>query len=128
MSITLDHTIVPSNDKDAAARWLAHVFDLAYDGAGYFAPLQMNDSLTLDFADADDVPSLHYAFVVGDDEFDGIFERIRATATNYGSGPRSSDDGKINQRRGGRGVYFAGGPDPHLWEIMTRPETTGLDS
>ena len=123
MSITLDHTIVPSNDKDAAARWLAHVFDLAYGGSGYFAPLQMNDSLTLDFADADDVPSLHYAFVVGDDEFDGIFERIRATATSYGSGPRSSDDGKINHRRGGRGVYFVGGPDPHLWEIMTTSET-----
>lgn len=123
MTITLDHTIVPSNDKDAAARWLADVFDLAYDGANYFAPVKVNDLLTLDFADADDVPSLHYAFLVSEDEFDRIFERIRATATHYGSGPRSSDDGEINHRRGGRGVYFAGGPDPHLWEIMTTPET-----
>ena len=123
MAITLDHTIVPSNDKDAMARWLADVFDLPYDGAGYFAPLQMNESLTLDFADADDVASLHYAFVVSDEDFDGIFDRIRATATHYGSGPRSSADGEINRRRGGRGVYFVGGPDPHLWEIMTTPET-----
>lgn len=124
MRITLDHTVVPSNDKDAAARWLADVFGLAYDGAGYFAALRVNDSLTLDFADTDDVPSLHFAFVVGEDDFDPIFERIRATAEHYGSGPRSSADGNINHRRGGRGVYFVGGPDPHLWEIMTTPETT----
>ena len=97
MTITLDHTIVPSNDKDAAARWLADVFGLPYAGAGYFAPVKMNDSLTLDFADADEVPSLHYAFVVSEEEFDGIFERIRASASTYGSGPRSSDDREINQ-------------------------------
>ncbi|MGI9606544.1 MAG: VOC family protein [Acidimicrobiales bacterium] len=123
MTITLDHTIVPSHDKDTSARWLADVFGLPYDGAGYFAPVQVNAALTLDFADADDVPSLHYAFVVDDDDFDRIFEKIQATATNYGSGPGSSDDGQINHRRGGRGVYFVGGPDPHLWEIMTTPET-----
>ena len=123
MSIVLDHTIVPSHDKDAAARWLADVFGLTFDGPGYFAALKVNDALTLDFADAGEVPSLHYAFVVDEAEFDGIFERIRAAAKHYGSGPRTPDDGEINHRRGGRGVYFVGGPDPHLWEIMTSPET-----
>ena len=123
MGITLDHTIVPSYDKDAAARFFSRMFDLPYNGAEYFAPVRVNHDLTLDFESASDVPTLHYAFVVSEDEFDAIFGRIQAESVSYGSGPRSPEDGTINTRRGGRGLYFQGGPDPHLWEIMTRPET-----
>ena len=124
MAITLDHTIVPSHDKVEAARFFARIFDLAYDGAGgYFAPVRVNDELTLDFASASNVDELHYAFVVSEDEFDAIFGRIQAEGVSFGSEPGSADDGTINTRRGGRGLYFSGGPDPHLWEIMTRPET-----
>ena len=123
MAITLDHTIVPSHDKDEAARFFARMFDLPYDGADYFAPVRVNDELTLDFASARSVDELHYAFLVSEDEFDAILERIQAEGVSYGSGPSSAADGTINTRRGGRGLYFSGGPDPHLWEIMTRPET-----
>jgi hypothetical protein len=123
MAITLDHTIVPSHDKKEAARFFARMFDLPYDGAGHFAPVRVNEELTLDFASANNVDSLHYAFLVSEDEFDAIFGRIQAEGVSYGSGPRSAGDGTINTRRGGRGLYFTGGPDPHLWEIMTRPET-----
>ena len=55
MAITLDHTIVPSNDHDAGARFFARIFGLGYDGAGHFAPVRVNDSLTLDFANQQDV-------------------------------------------------------------------------
>jgi len=123
MAITLDHTIVPSTDHDAAARFFARIFGLEYDGAGHFAPVRVNESLTLDFANAQDFDEHHYAFVVSDAEFDEIYARIRADALEFGSGPRSADDGKLNNRRGGRGVYFRGGPDRHLWELMTTPET-----
>lgn len=125
MTIQLDHTIIPSADKDEAARFFARIFGLPYDGAGHFAPVRVNQHLTLDFADAheDDVDSLHYAFAVNEDEFDAIFGRVLADGLTFGSGPFSSDDGDINHRRGGRGFYFTGGPDPHLWEIMTVPET-----
>ena len=123
MAITLDHTIVPSHDKDEAARFFARIFDLPYDGAGHFAPVRVNKELTLDFASASNVDELHYAFLVSEDEFDAIYSRIQAEKVSYGSGPSSADDGTINTRRGGRGLYFSGGPDPHLWEIMTRPET-----
>ncbi len=123
MAITLDHTIVPSNDHDAGARFFARIFGLDYGGAGHFAPVRVNDSLTLDFDNQQDVGAHHYAFVVSDDEFDAIFARIEDEELVFGSGPRSSDDGKLNHRRGGRGLYFTGGPDPHLWEIMTTPET-----
>jgi len=123
MAITLDHTIIPSHDKEESARFFARIFDLPFDGAGHFAPVRVNDALTLDFASAASVDSLHYAFLVDEEGFDAIFSRIRAEGVSFGSGPSTPDDGTINTRRGGRGLYFRGGADPHLWEIMTRPET-----
>jgi len=123
MSITLDHAIVPSHDKEESARFFARIFDLPYNGADYFAPVRVNQELTLDFAAAENVLELHYAFLVSEDEFDAIYGRLQAEGVRYGSGPSSADDGTINTRRGGRGLYFTGGPDPHLWEVMTRPET-----
>jgi len=50
MTIVLDHTIVPARDNDASARFFARIFGLRYDGpAGHFAPVAVNDALTLDF-------------------------------------------------------------------------------
>jgi len=119
MPIQLDHTIVPSRDKEAAARFFAHLFGLDYDGpASHFAPVRINDSLTLDFDDARDFTPHHYAFRVSEAEFDAIFGRIREEGIAYGSGPRTADDMQINRRRGGRGVYFQD-RDGHLLELLT---------
>ena len=53
MTITLNHTIVWARDKDAAARFFAEIFGLRFEGlGGHFAPVRVNDTLTLDFADA----------------------------------------------------------------------------
>jgi len=50
MPITLNHTIVPAHDKEASARFFAHIFGLTYHGPmGHFAPVRVNDTLTLDF-------------------------------------------------------------------------------
>jgi hypothetical protein len=64
--------------RDAAgaawhSRFFAGLFGLRYDGPkGPFAPVRVNDTLTLDFGDAaEPVPVEHYAFHVGDAEFDG---------------------------------------------------------
>ncbi len=63
MSIQLDHTIVPSKDKEHAARFFARIFGLAYDGpASHFAPVRVNDILTLDFDNDPDFEPHHYAF------------------------------------------------------------------
>ena len=48
-----------------------------------------------------------------------MFDRIKAAGIAYGSGPRSSEDGQINNRRGGRGVYFRD-PNGHMLELLTR--------
>ena len=119
--VTLNHTIVPSRDKEAAARFFAGIFGLDYAGpAGHFAPVQVNDTLTLDFDNAENFEPHHYAFHVSDAEFDAIFGRVEADGLSYGSGPRSAEDGETNTRRGGRGVYFRD-LDGHLLELLTRP-------
>jgi catechol 2,3-dioxygenase-like lactoylglutathione lyase family enzyme len=123
MAIVLDHTIVPSNDRIAGAAFLGSLFDLEPESKGHFEALRINDQLTFDYETASRVDPQHYAFLVSDEEFDAIFDRILAQGIQYGSGPFSSTDGTLNDRRGGRGVYFSGGPDPHLYEIMTVAET-----
>jgi catechol 2,3-dioxygenase-like lactoylglutathione lyase family enzyme len=102
MTLELDHTIVPARDKEASARFFARIFGLTYDGpTPPFAPVRVNDRLTLDFLDEDDVRSHHYAFKVSDEEFEAIFGRVRAEGIRYGSGPYRLDDMQINHRNGG---------------------------
>jgi len=120
MAITLNHTIVPAHDKTASAQWFAQIFGLEYAGAqGHFAPVQVNETLTLDFDNATGFASHHYAFHVSDEEFDGIFGRVKAASVAYGSDPFAQDNGQINTRRGGRGVYFRDA-NGHSWELLTR--------
>ena len=120
MQITLNHTIVPSRDKVRAAKFFARIFGLTYESAhGHFAPVQVNDTLTLDYDNRDEFEAHHYAFHVTEDDFDAIFGRVQAEGITYGSGPYNSEDMDINHRKGGRGVYFKD-PDGHLLELMTR--------
>ena len=52
MAIVLDHTIVPAKDKVASAEFFADIFGLTVKpGEGYFAQVQINESLTFDFAE-----------------------------------------------------------------------------
>jgi catechol 2,3-dioxygenase-like lactoylglutathione lyase family enzyme len=123
MTIRLDHTIVPATDKVASAAFFADIFGLTVKpGQGYFAQVQVNESLTLDFADAPEPQSHHYAFHVSEAEFEAIFGRVQAKGISYGSGPYSRTDGQIYARRGGRGFYFDD-PNGHVLEVMTVPET-----
>jgi catechol 2,3-dioxygenase-like lactoylglutathione lyase family enzyme len=123
MAIVLDHTIVPARDKEASARFFAQIFGLSYDGPnGHFAPVRVNESLTLDFDNREGFEGHHYAFYIGDAEFDAILKRVKDAGRTFGSGPMSPEDGTINTRRGGRGFYFAD-LDGHLLEVMTTPES-----
>ena len=123
MAILLDHTIVPARDKLASAKFFAEIFGLSLKpGDGYFAQVQLNDSLTFDFADEPEPQSHHYAFHISEAEFDAIYERVKSKGLPYGSGPYNHRDGKIYTPRGGRGFYFED-PNGHLLEVMTVPET-----
>jgi catechol 2,3-dioxygenase-like lactoylglutathione lyase family enzyme len=132
MTIRLDHTIVPAKDKMASAEFFAAIFGLTVT-PGHFAQVQVNESLTLDFADEPEAwggpgfdprtgRSHHYAFHVSETEFEAIFGRVKARGIAYGSEPHDHGNGQINTRRGGRGFYFED-PSGHLLEVMTVPET-----
>ena len=44
MTMQLDHTIVPSRDKKASARFFADIFGLTVtQGGGYFAQVRINE-------------------------------------------------------------------------------------
>ncbi|CAL1239264.1 VOC family protein [Candidatus Methylocalor cossyra] len=120
MAIILNHTIVPARDKEASARFFAHLFGLEYRGpSGHFAPVRVNDTLTLDFDESTSFEPHHYAFHVSDEEFDAIFQRIEAAGIVFGSDPWHLENRQLNDWNGGRGVYFRD-PNGHLLELMTR--------
>jgi len=122
MTIVLNHTIVPAHDKMAAARFFAEIFGLKTEPINYFAPVRINDQMTMLFSDEDsEFESHHYAFHVSDGEFDAIFRRIKAAGLAYGSDPSHLANGKLNDWGGGRGVYFKD-PDGHVLELMTVPQ------
>jgi catechol 2,3-dioxygenase-like lactoylglutathione lyase family enzyme len=131
MTIELNHTVIPARDKVASAKFFARVLGLPFEeeAVGYFAPVRVNDALTMDFVDgaqwitdfakSAQIPTLHYAFKVSEEDFDAIFERIHAEGIAYGSGPPNPlDDMQLNHRGGGRGVYFRD-PDGHVLELLT---------
>ncbi|MPZ51110.1 MAG: VOC family protein [Dehalococcoidia bacterium] len=119
MPVHLDHTIVPARDKEASARWFAEVMGLEYQGPwGHFAPVRIDEYLSLDFDNSDSFQTSHYAFIVTDTEFDDILGRVQLKRIVYGSRPFASEDMQINHAHQGRGFYFKD-PNGHLLEVIT---------
>jgi len=121
MTIHLDHTIVPTRNKAASAKLLANLLGVpwAEAGVGPFAPVYVNDGLTLDFIDTDEAfPIYHFCFRVEPEEFDSILGRIKAEGITYRSTVRGPVDMQINTQLGGSNVYW-NEPDGHQWELLT---------
>jgi catechol 2,3-dioxygenase-like lactoylglutathione lyase family enzyme len=126
MTIRLDHTIVHARDKDASAQFLAEILGLpAPTRLEPFAIVRIGDGTTLDFMNSQGgIAQQHYAFLVSESEFDGIFMRIRERRLPYWADPSRREQGRINTWDGGRGVYFDD-PNGHLLEAITRSYGTG---
>lgn len=120
MSIELNHTIVAARDKRRSADFLTELFGLPEaKPSGPFIAVQVANNVTLDYGDAaGEVTPQHYAFLVGEDDFDAIFARISERRLRYYADPQHRMVGEINERGGGRGLYFDD-PDGHNMEIMT---------
>ncbi|MGH8168544.1 MAG: VOC family protein [Woeseiaceae bacterium] len=122
--VQLNHTIVWVHDKKASAEFYTSVLGLP-DAAPFFhfLVIPMDNQVSLDLYEQgpDAKISLqHYAFLVGEAEFDEIFSRIRDRELEYWADPARTQPGEINRHFGGRGVYFMD-PNGHLLEIITRP-------
>ena len=123
MSIELNHTILRAADKKKSAQFYRDIFGFDYKELfdGHFLAIRINDSLTFDFADANNATPTpqHYAFKVSEEEFDEIFNRIKERGLAYSSSPEMSNvDMKIYRHNGGRGLYFRD-LDRNALEILT---------
>lgn len=123
MSVQLDHTIVAAPDNTASATFLSEIMGLPEPKQmGHFMAVEADNGVTFDFVSTDEeIRSQHYAFLVGDDDFDQIFGRIRARDLPFWADPGQNELGEVRLRGESRGIYFED-PGGHLLEILTRPE------
>jgi catechol 2,3-dioxygenase-like lactoylglutathione lyase family enzyme len=122
MAIEFNHTIVWSHDPKSSAKFLAGILGLPEPKKVYhFEVVTTANGVNVDFAEKEgEIRTQHYAFLVGEPEFDAIFGRIKERGLQYWADPARSKAGEINRDEGGRGVYFQD-PSGHLLEIITRP-------
>ena len=126
MTVQLNHTIVSSRDNAQSAKFLAEILGRPEPTSfGPFRIVDVDNGVSLDFMSVDgEIVSQHYAFLIGEDDFDPIFGRIRERQLDYWADPGLRRSGEINHNDGGRGVYFMD-PDGHLLEVITRPYGSG---
>ncbi len=119
MSIELNHTIVHARDPKASAQFLADILGLEVDPpVARFTPVTLANRVTLDYLECENVAANHYAFLVGDPEFEAAFSRIRGADLTYYADPGCTQPGQTYQRGASRGVYFRD-PNGHLMEVLT---------
>ena len=120
MTVELNHTIVACSDKQKSSTSLAEVLGLpAPSSFGPFAVVQLANGVSLDFLE-DEVHPQHYAFLVSEQEFDEIFQRLSDRGTPYWADPGRTRPQQTNTNDGGRGVYWEDA-DGHVLEILTVP-------
>jgi len=127
MTVELNHTIVHARDPKASAAFLAELLGRAAPVPfGPFWTVALDNGVTLDYihGDGHELIVEHYAFLVSEAEFDGIFARIRQRGLQYWADPGHRQPAEINTRDGGRGVYWDD-PNGHVLEIITRPYGSG---
>ena len=122
MGIRLNHTIVQAHDKHASAQFLVDILGLEQPTTyGPFVVVQVANEVSLDYADDHGAPHRqHYAFLVGEQDFDDIRGRIEERGLTFWADPFHRRAGEINTADGGRGLYWED-PNGHNLEIITRP-------
>ncbi|OPF71318.1 bleomycin resistance protein [Streptomyces antioxidans] len=121
--VRLDHTAVYAHDRQLSAEFIAAILGLEVGAPfGPFLPVDLGNGVTLDYYEKRDEPiqPQHYAFLVPDERFDGMIDRLEAVGVTYYADPNHTDPGRINRLFGGRGAYFDD-PGGHNMEIITRP-------
>jgi catechol 2,3-dioxygenase-like lactoylglutathione lyase family enzyme len=122
MAAHLDHLLVPSKNRVAAAKLLAHLLGVPWaeqGPVGPFSPVYVNAGLTIDFDQwTEPIPKQHYCFRVEQDEFNTVLTRIKDADIPFRSLPHGPDDYTVNPAFGGNLVYWSQ-PDGHVWELLT---------
>jgi catechol 2,3-dioxygenase-like lactoylglutathione lyase family enzyme len=122
MPVQLNHTIVWCRDQHKSAAFLTEMLGLpAATRFGPFFVVEVDNGVSLDFHEIDgDIAGQHYAFLIGESDFDDVYGRIVGRGLDHWADPGQNEPRAINHNDGGRGVYFSD-PDGHLLEVITRP-------
>jgi catechol 2,3-dioxygenase-like lactoylglutathione lyase family enzyme len=122
MPVQLNHTIMEAKDRDVTADFLVDLLGLAPAGTlEPFRVVQLGNEVSLDVMQSfGPVHPQHYAFLVSEEEFDQIWERIKQRGLDFWADPFHQEQGRINTHDGGRGLYWSD-PNGHNLEIITRP-------
>ncbi|MGE3743645.1 MAG: VOC family protein [Geminicoccaceae bacterium] len=122
MPAALDHLLIPSKDRRAAARLISEILGVPWSEQSRFGPFSqvfLSGGCTLDFDQwSEPVPKGHYCFRVNDDEFGQILARLRMRKLPYRSTSHGPIDYKTNSVLGGQLLYWDE-PDGHVWEVLT---------
>jgi catechol 2,3-dioxygenase-like lactoylglutathione lyase family enzyme len=130
MAVQLNHTIIWCRDKARSARFLTEILGLPEPAAFFhFLVVPLENGIALDFAETEkpEISPQHYAFLISEAEFDGVFARVKARGLTYWADPARHRRNEINRNDGGRGFYFED-PDGHSLEVLTRPYGSGRTS
>jgi catechol 2,3-dioxygenase-like lactoylglutathione lyase family enzyme len=122
MPVQLNHTIVWCRDKARSSAFLADMLGRPAPRAFFhFMVVDLDNGVSMDFMEKDgEVARQHYAFLVGEAEFDAVMAKIEARGLAHWADPARTLPSRINRHFGGRGVYWED-PDGHLLEAITRP-------
>jgi extradiol dioxygenase family protein len=109
MAVTFNHTIIAAKDREASARFLVDLLGLEEPTRwGPFTSVRLDEGVVLQYAEppVDEIQMQHYAFLLDDETFDAVFERVQAQALDYWADPQLRRAGELNDNNGGRGFYF----------------------
>lgn len=125
MTVLFNHTIVAARDKQESASFFAEMFGLSVgEPDGPFHTVDLGAGVTLLFAEPPiDFPPQHYAFLVTEEDFDGIYARVLSAGLEHWADPQQKFPNQYNTNHGGRGIYFCD-PSGHYLEALTQPYGT----
>jgi catechol 2,3-dioxygenase-like lactoylglutathione lyase family enzyme len=118
VAVHLNHTIVRVPDKKIAAEFLVAILGL--DPPKPFGPfmcVETANGVSLDYDDRSGSVPGHYAFLISEEEFDEIFERVTTGGIQYWADPGHQREGELSGH--GRGFYFED-PAGNNLEVLTR--------
>src|SRR5258708_5349188 len=97
VSVQLNHTIVSCRDQQRSAAFLTGILGLPEATRfAHFLVVEADNGVSLDFAETTGkITPQHYAFLVGEEEFDAAFSRIHSQSLPYWADPGQTQPGAI---------------------------------
>jgi len=126
---TLDHIILNVNDLESSIAFYTGILGFTNEGTdGPFTVIRVSRDFLIQLAPFGTPSSEHYAFSVSMDEFNRIFDRIKAAAIPYGPSydnvGSNTGPGEETGAQGLAPTLYFNDPNKHLLEIRTYGETS----